>query len=380
VNSIVVVFLAVKLVFSGFLAGGFVTAVWRKKCYFCGVETGLKKIIVTGGAGFIGSHTVVALSEAGYEPVIIDNFSNSDRSVVEGIRELASGKVHLCEADCCDTDALRGVFRTHQPSGVIHFAAFKAVGESVAKPAMYFQNNIGSMSAVLEVMGEFGVKDLVFSSSCTVYGVPETLPVTEQARIKPAMSPYGYTKQVCEEAIRYAAAADSMLRSAILRYFNPIGAHPSGKIGELPLGVPNNLVPFITQTAAGLRPELSIFGNDYDTPDGTCIRDYIHVMDLAVAHVRALEWLWCTAAGNVEVFNIGTGSGHSVQEVVDTFEEVTGVKIPRRDAARRPGDVPEIFADASRAEEVLNWRAERSMADALRDAWKWQQQLAKELK
>lgn len=363
-----------------FSTGCFVTTVWRKKCYFCEVATGLKKIIVTGGAGFIGSHTVVALSEAGYEPVIVDNFSNSVRSIIDGIRKLAPGEVHLCEADCCSADALRDIFRTHQPSGVIHFAAFKAVGESVSKPVMYFQNNIGSMISLLQVMGEFGVKDLVFSSSCTVYGVPDALPVTEQAPIKPAMSPYGYTKQVCEEAIRYTASADGMFRSAVLRYFNPIGAHPSGEIGELPLGVPNNLVPFITQTAAGLRPELSIFGRDYETPDGTCIRDYIHVMDLAAAHVSALEWLWRAQSGSVEVFNIGTGSGYSVQEVVDTFEEVTGVNVPQRDAPRRPGDVPAIFADAAHAEDVLNWRAERSMADALRDAWKWQQQLAKELK
>ncbi len=335
----------------------------------------VKKILVTGGAGFIGSHTAVALSEVGYEPVVVDNFSNSERAVMQGILKLAATEVHLFEADCCDAEALRSVFRKHKPVGVIHFAAYKAVGESVQKPVMYFQNNIGSMTALLQVMAEFGVKDLVFSSSCTVYGVPDLLPVTENAPVKAAMSPYGYTKQVCEEAVRYAAAADGKLRATLLRYFNPIGAHPSGEIGELPLGVPNNLVPFITQTAAGMRKALSIFGRDYDTPDGTCIRDYIHVMDLAEAHVRALEWLSRTDEGRVEVFNIGTGRGQSVQEVVDVFEEVTGVNLPRVDAPRRPGDVPAIFADASYAEKKLNWRATRTMAEALRDAWNWQQRI-----
>ncbi|TVR38243.1 MAG: UDP-glucose 4-epimerase GalE [Cryomorphaceae bacterium] len=334
-----------------------------------------KKILVTGGAGFIGSHTAVALSVAGYEPVVMDNFSNSERAVMQGIRKLAATPVHLLEADCCNVEALRTVFRDHQPAGVIHFAAFKAVGESVQQPVKYFQNNIGSLTALLQVMPEFSVNDLVFSSSCTVYGVPDSLPVTENAPVKPAMSPYGYTKQVCEEAIHYAAAADGKLRSTLLRYFNPIGAHPSGEIGELPLGVPNNLVPFITQTAAGMRRELSIFGRDYDTPDGTCIRDYIHVMDLAEAHVRALGWLSKAEEGRVEVFNVGTGKGQSVQEVVDTFEEVTGVKVRCVDAQRRPGDVPVIYADASCAEKELNWRATRTMADALRDAWNWQQRI-----
>lgn len=334
----------------------------------------MAKILVTGGAGFIGSHTVVELSEAGYVPVIVDDFSNSDRDIVAGIAELCPGPIHLHAGNCCDPGFLRSVFKAHEISGVIHFAAFKAVGESVQKPLEYFENNIGSLTTLLKIMGEFAVSDIVFSSSCTVYGIPDQLPVDEIAPVKPANSPYGFTKQACEQAVQYTAESSQPLRGVLLRYFNPIGAHPSGKIGELPLGVPNNLVPFITQTAAGLRDELKVFGKDYDTPDGTCIRDYIHVMDLARAHVQSLEWLKNQTSGTVKVFNVGTGEGCSVQEVIDTFEEVSGLSLPYRYADRRPGDVPAIFADASLAEKELGWKSEKTMADALRDAWNWEQE------
>lgn len=337
----------------------------------------MKKILVTGGAGFIGSHTAVALSEAGYVPVMVDNFSNSNRAMVERIGGLCPGEWHFHEADCRDKKAMRAVFEAHKIAGVIHFAAYKAVGESVAEPLMYFDNNIGSTVGLLEVMNEYGVSDLVFSSSCTVYGIPDVLPVDEAAPVKPASSPYGYTKQACEQAVRYTAASGKHIRGVLLRYFNPIGAHPSARIGELPLGVPNNLVPFITQTAIGLRDELKVFGKDYDTPDGTCIRDYIHVVDLAKAHVQSLEWLDRQPQQTVEVFNIGTGQGSSVQAVVNTFEEVSGKSLNYSYADRRPGDVPAIFADAQKAEQELGWKAALTMSDALRDAWHWEQELQK---
>lgn len=337
----------------------------------------MKKILVTGGAGFIGSHTAVALSEAGYIPVIADNFSNSEKWMIERIKSLCVHECIFYELDCCDEHALNSVFEDHDISGVIHFAAFKAVGESVQQPLEYFENNIGSLSALLKVMRKHKVSDLVFSSSCTVYGIPDHLPVDETAPVKKANSPYGYTKQVCENLIRYTAQSGQQLRGVLLRYFNPVGAHPSGQIGELPLGVPNNLVPFITQTAVGLREELKIFGNDYDTPDGTCIRDYIHVMDLAEAHVKSLQWLSAQPDQPVEVFNVGTGRGNSVQEVVDTFVRETGVNLNYKYAERRPGDVPAIFADATRAEKELGWKAEKTMADALRDAWNWERMLKK---
>lgn len=337
----------------------------------------MAKILVTGGAGFIGSHTAVALSEAGYVPVIVDDFSNSTRDIVASIAELCPGPIHLHTGNCCDAQFIRSVFKSHEISGVIHFAAYKAVGESVQKPMAYFENNIGSLTTLLTIMGEYNVSDIVFSSSCTVYGIPDHLPVDETTPVKSANSPYGYTKQVCEHAVQYTANSEQPLRGVLLRYFNPIGAHPSGKIGELPLGVPNNLVPFITQTAAGLRDELKVFGKDYDTPDGTCIRDYIHVMDLARAHVQSLDWLKNQRNGTVKVFNVGTGDGCSVQEVIDTFELVSGLSLPYRYTDRRPGDVPAIFADASLAEKELGWKAEKTMADALRDAWNWEQQLRK---
>ena len=340
----------------------------------------MKKILVTGGAGYIGSHTVVELAQAGYEPVIIDNFSNSKESVLGGLRDILGHDVTCHHVDCDDAEAMRGVLRAEGSiQGVIHFAAFKAVGESVQKPLAYFQNNVGSLLTLLKVMPEFGVENLVFSSSCTVYGIPDALPVTEATPTKPASSPYGRTKQMCEDIVHdVSGAADNKLRTILLRYFNPIGAHASARIGELPLGVPNNLVPFITQTAAGLREKLTIFGNDYDTTDGTNVRDYIHVVDLAKSHVVAVQRLLDRKASEtVETFNVGTGHGNSVLEVVQTFEQTSGQKVNYVIGPRRPGDVPAIYADATKAAEVLGFKTETSLADSLASAWKWQQALGK---
>ena len=340
----------------------------------------MKKILVTGGAGYIGSHAVVELFQAGYQPVIIDNFSNSKESVLGGLRDILGRDVTCHHVDCDDAEAMRGVLRAEGSiQGVIHFAAFKAVGESVQKPLAYFQNNVGSLLTLLKVMPEFGVENLVFSSSCTVYGIPDALPVTEATPTKPASSPYGRTKQMCEDIVHdVSGAADNKLRTILLRYFNPIGAHASARIGELPLGVPNNLVPFITQTAAGLREKLTIFGNDYDTTDGTNVRDYIHVVDLAKSHVVAVQRLLDRKASEtVETFNVGTGHGNSVLEVVQTFEQASGQKVNYVIGPRRPGDVPAIYADATKAAEVLGFKTETSLADSLASAWKWQQALGK---
>ena len=340
----------------------------------------MKKILVTGGAGYIGSHAVVELAQAGYEPIIVDDFSNSKESVLAGLRDILGRDVPCHHVDCGNADALREVFRKEgNVQGVIHFAAFKAVGESVQKPLAYFQNNVGSLLTLIEVMNEVGVENLVFSSSCTVYGVPDQLPVTEATPTKPASSPYGRTKQMCEDIVHdVAGASGNKLRTILLRYFNPIGAHPSAKIGELPLGVPNNLVPFITQTAAGLRDKLTIFGNDYDTPDGTNVRDYIYVVDLAKAHIVAVQRLLDRKATDaVETFNIGTGHGNTVLEVVTTFEQASGQKLNYAIGPRRAGDVPAIYADATKAAEVLGFKTETSLFDALASAWQWQQTLGK---
>ena len=340
----------------------------------------MNKILVTGGAGYIGSHTVVELAQAGYEPIIIDNFSNSEESALAGIQAILGREVPCHRIDCGDAEALRQVFKAEgNIAGVIHFAAFKAVGESVQKPLAYFHNNVGSLITLLQVMKEVGVQNLVFSSSCTVYGVPDQLPVTEATPTKPANSPYGRTKQMCEDIVHDAAgAADNKTHTILLRYFNPIGAHESAKIGELPLGVPNNLVPFITQTAAGLREKLTIFGNDYDTPDGTNVRDYIHVVDLAKAHIAAVQRLLDRKASEtVETFNVGTGHGNSVLEVVHAFEEASGQKLNYAIGPRRPGDVPAIYADATKAAEVLGFKTETSLRDSLASAWKWQVALGK---
>jgi UDP-glucose 4-epimerase len=337
----------------------------------------MKSIIVTGGAGYIGSHTVVELIEQGYQPVIVDNFSNSERSVLEGLETLTGNPVLCHEGDCTDESFMRSVFDQHKPAGAIHFAAFKAVGESIEKPLAYYENNIGSLLVLLKLMKEFAVGNLVFSSSCTVYGQPDQLPVTETSPIKEAESPYGYTKQVSERIINDAVKANSLLSAIALRYFNPIGAHPAGLIGELPLGVPNNLIPFVTQTAAGIHDHLVIHGNDYGTPDGTCIRDYIHVIDLAKAHVKALDYLG-SKTNLYEAINIGTGRGSSVMEVVKGFEKVTGRSLNYTVGPRRAGDVEQVYAAVDYAKKTLNWQTDLNLEDALRDAWNWQERLMSE--
>lgn len=336
-------------------------------------------ILVTGGAGFIGSHTVVALAEAGYRPVVLDDFSNSQQSVLDGLRRILGYDVPCYVQDCADRTALLDVFQRENIQGAIHFAAYKAVGESMQEPLRYYRNNLCSLLVLLEVLLEAGVPDLIFSSSCTVYGEPTALPVTETSPVLPATSVYGNTKQVGEEILRDVVAAGKPLRVVSLRYFNPVGAHPSAHIGELPLGVPNNLVPFVTQTAVGLRERLTIFGDDYPTPDGTCIRDYIHVMDLAEAHVAALRSLQQVhaLAGHYDEFNVGTGQGASVLDVVRTFEEVTGQKLHYTIGPRRPGDVVAVYADATKSREQLGWTAKRSLREALADAWRWEQFLGR---
>lgn len=334
---------------------------------------GAKKILVTGGMGYIGSHTTVELQAAGYEVIIVDNLSNSNRDVLKGITAISGIEPLFYEVDCNNEVAMRKIYEEHRPVGVIHFAASKAVGESVEKPLLYYRNNILSLIVQLELMKEFGAKGIVFSSSCTVYGQPEQLPVTEDAPILPAMSPYGNTKQVNEEIIRDTIHAGVPYKAILLRYFNPIGAHPSAEIGELPLGVPQNLIPYLTQTAAGIRKELTVFGDDYDTPDGSCIRDYIHVVDLAKAHVVAINRMLEDKSDEpLEVFNIGTGRGNSVLELIHTFEEATGVKVPYKIGARREGDIEQVWADPKKANEVLGWSAKSTLAESLKSAWDWQ--------
>ncbi|KAA9347103.1 UDP-glucose 4-epimerase GalE [Larkinella humicola] len=334
------------------------------------------KILVTGGAGFIGSHTVVELLNAGFEPVIIDNFSNSNRSALAGLRQILNHDVPFYEADCNDAEALNAIFEKENFRGVIHFAAHKAVGESVAKPLMYYRNNLDSTLLLLETMQRYGVPNLVFSSSCTVYGQPEHLPVTEETPRLPAQSPYGNTKAICEDIIRDTVKAGGPVKSIALRYFNPMGAHPSGLIGELPLGVPGNLVPFITQTAAGIREKLTVHGGDYDTVDGTCIRDYIHVVDLAKAHVQALRLLDSRGETSYyDVFNVGTGNGQTVLELIQTFENVNNIKLNYSIGPRRPGDVEKIYAQVDKVNNVMGWRAEKTLAEGLQDAWRWEQNL-----
>lgn len=337
----------------------------------------MKKVIVTGGAGFIGSHTCVELAAAGFDPVIVDDLRNSEERALDGIARIIGRMPATHRIDCCDAGAMERVFAVEGAiHGAIHFAADKAVGESVADPLKYYHNNIGSLALLLRLMKKHEVNRIVFSSSCTVYGQPERLPVTETAPDRNAMSPYGFTKIACEQMLRDTTASDPGLKAVLLRYFNPVGAHPSAHIGELPLGVPNNLVPFVTQTAAGLRKQLTVFGADYDTPDGSCIRDYIHVVDLAKAHVRALQWMEEPGATTCEVFNIGTGRGNSVFEVINAFTEVTGVPLPLVVGPRRAGDTTAVYADTTKSREVLRWTPQLSLGDALRDAWRWQQALA----
>lgn len=337
------------------------------------------KILVTGGTGFIGSHTTVELINNGYDVVIVDNLSNSNENVVDGIEKITGVRPAFEKVDCCDREALAGVFEKHKGiNGIIHFAASKAVGESVQKPLLYYRNNINSLINLLELMPKHGVKGIIFSSSCTVYGQPteENLPVTEKAPMQKALSPYGNTKQINEEIIQDFIHSGAPIKSIILRYFNPIGSHPSALIGELPNGVPMNLIPFVTQTAIGIRKELKIFGNDYNTPDGTCIRDYIDIMDLASAHVKAMERiLHKDGTDSVEVFNIGTGKGLSTLQIVEGFEKATGVKLNWHFAPRREGDIEKVWADPHKANTVLGWKATRNIEDTLRSAWKWQQKL-----
>lgn len=330
-------------------------------------------VLVCGGAGYIGSHTSVELINAGYGVVIADNFSNSEMAAVEGVRRITGVDVPFVEVDCCDREAFRKVFEQHEFDSVIHFAASKAVDESVQKPMLYYRNNLTSLMNIIDLMREFGRSNIVFSSSCTVYGEPDKQPVTEQTPRKPATSPYGNTKQISEDMLRDSVAAYDGLKSIALRYFNPIGAHPSALIGELPRGVPQNLVPYITQTAAGLRECLSVFGDDYPTPDGSCIRDYIDVVDLAKAHVAAISrMVENKSEERYEIFNIGTGRGVSVLELVHKFEEVNGLKINYKIAPRRAGDIIAIWADPARANAVLGWRAERSLDETLAAAWRWE--------
>ena len=336
-------------------------------------------ILVTGGMGFIGSHTAVELIEAGYDVVIVDDLSNSNIKVLDGIRAITSVAPAFEQVDLKDKDATENVFKKYPNiDGIIHFAASKAVGESVEKPLLYYRNNIISLVNLLELMPQYNVKGIIFSSSCTVYGqpLPENLPVTEEAPHQKATSPYGNTKEVNEQIIYDYIHSGAPLKSIILRYFNPIGAHPSALIGELPNGVPNNLIPFVTQTAMGIRKELTIFGNDYNTADGTCIRDYIYVVDLAKAHVAAMRRVLDQEdSPAIDYFNIGTGNGNSTLEIVNTFERATGVKVNWKFGPRREGDIEKIWGDCTKANKVLGWKAESPLDDVLASAWKWQQKL-----
>ena len=340
-----------------------------------------QKILVTGGTGFIGSHTTVELIEAGYEVVIVDNLSNSNADVVDGIEKITGVRPAFEKVDCTDAAALEGVFKKYSGiQGIIHFAASKAVGESVEKPLLYYRNNLNSLMNLLELMPQYGVKGIIFSSSCTVYGQPdpENLPVTENAPIKKAESPYGNTKQVCEEIVNDYIVSGAPINAILLRYFNPIGAHPTAIIGELPNGVPANLIPYLTQTAIGIRQQLSVFGDDYNTPDGSCIRDFIYVVDLAKAHVAAMAHiLQGKMEKPVDVFNVGTGKGNSVLELIHTFEECTGVKLNYKIVGRRAGDIEQVWGNVDKANRVLGRKAEHTLADSLSSAWKWQQELRK---
>ena len=335
------------------------------------------KILVTGGAGYIGSHTTVELQNAGYEVVVLDNLSNSNAGVIDGIEHITGIRPVFVQMDLQDKDALRKLFEEHKGiKGIINFAASKAVGESVQKPLLYYRNNLVTLMNLLDLMPEYGVEAIVFSSSCTVYGQPDIMPVDEKAPIKPAMSPYGNTKQICEEIIKDTIYSGVPFKSIILRYFNPIGAHPTAEIGELPLGVPQNLLPYVTQTAMGIREQLSVFGDDYNTPDGSCIRDYINVVDLAKAHVIAVDrMLGGKSKQDVEIFNLGTGKGVSVLELIQTFEKATGVKVNYKIVGRREGDIEKVWANPEWANKELGWEAKETLEDTLASAWKWQQKL-----
>ena len=330
------------------------------------------KVLLTGGAGFIGSHTCVELLECGHEVVIVDNFSNSKPEVLNRIRTITGKTFGFYQADVTDKRALENVFTKEKPDSVVHFAGYKAVGESVGKPVMYYRNNLDSTMTLLEVMNEFGVKNIVFSSSATVYGENNEPPYVETMPISTCTNPYGWTKLMSEQILRDAAFADKELSAVLLRYFNPIGAHSSGLIGEDPAGIPNNLFPYVARVAGGKLPKLGVFGNDYPTEDGTGVRDYIHVVDLAKGHVAALEY--AKDHKGAEAVNLGSGKGHSVLEVVNTFAKVNDVPVPYEIKPRRPGDLPTSFADASKAKELLGWEAQLTLDDMCRDMWKWQTQ------
>ena len=335
------------------------------------------KILVTGGAGYIGSHTTVELQNAGYEVVIVDNLSNSNSNVIDGIERITGIRPVFEKIDCNDMEEMKAMFERNKGiKGIIHFAASKAVGESVQKPLLYYRNNIVSLLNIMDLMPQYGVEGLVFSSSCTVYGQPDILPVDEKAPIKPALSPYGNTKQINEEIIRDAIYSGVPYKSIVLRYFNPIGAHPSAEIGELPIGVPQNLIPFVTQTAIGVREQLSVYGDDYDTPDGSCIRDYINVVDLAKAHVISLDrMLNGKSKANLETFNVGTGRGLSVLELIRDFEKVADAKLNYKIVGRREGDIEQVWANPDYANNELGWVAKETNEDTLASAWKWQLKL-----
>lgn len=336
------------------------------------------RILVTGGAGYIGSHTVVELVAAGYEVVIVDNLYNAKEEVLNNISTLTGENIAFLKVDCCDKEALRVVYKSYEFSAVIHFAAYKAVGESVEKPLEYYDNNLNSLINVLVLGKEFGVNNLVFSSSCTVYGQPDVLPATESTPRKTAQSPYGKSKQMAEDIIEDSVFAIKDLRAIALRYFNPIGAHSSLMLGEVPNGIPNNLLPYITQTAVGIRECLSVFGDDYNTPDGSAVRDYIDVVDLAKAHVKAMErLLQQKAAVRYEYFNVGTGRGVSVLELISVFQRVNNLKLNYKIAQRRAGDIEAVWADATLAENELGWKAHISLEETLANSWKWEQKLNK---
>ena len=339
-----------------------------------------KRILVTGGTGYIGSHTVVELANAGFEPIIVDNLSNSNIGVLKGIKKITGQEPLFENLDCKDYMSLNKFFQKYSDiEAIINFAASKAVGESVKIPLTYYRNNLNILINLLELMPKYGINNIVFSSSCTVYGQPDVLPVTEKSPIKPATSPYGATKQMCEQIITDTVHATPKMKAILLRYFNPIGAHPSAEIGELPNGVPNNLLPYVTQTAMGIREKLRVFGGDYNTPDGTCIRDYINVVDLAKAHVVAVQrMLDKKSKSSVEVFNLGTGNGVSVLDIINAFKAATGIDLPYEIVARREGDIEKVWADASMANNVLGWKAETPLEDTLKSCWDWEQKLKAE--
>ena len=338
-------------------------------------ESKKNKILVTGGCGFIGSHTVVSLIEKGFEPIIVDSLENSEKFILENLQTLTKTRIKFYHENCCDELAMKKIFAEENLSGVIHFAAYKAVGESVAQPLKYYKNNIGSLITLLELCEKYKVSNFIFSSSCTVYGNPDNIPVNESTPIRKAESPYGETKIICENIINQFSSVNSWFKPVILRYFNPIGSHPSGLIGELPIGVPNNLVPFITQTAKGIRKELTVFGNDYSTTDGTCVRDYIHVCDLADAHVVSLSKIDHIKSFPV-YYNLGTGKGNSVLEVIQIFEKISSSKLNYIIGKRRSGDVESIYANTSKAQNELGWKCKFSLEDALNHAWNWENSYA----